>query len=310
MPALPCRAQPDPGRARRSDEREVREGELACLGLPTRPSTSRAGSRSSCTPHRTSSRARRPASSASPRPCATTAGTASACSHSRDVELGYWLLRKAGRSGRCSNNVPFEPGQRLLDVGSNTCWASNIFARRGPRRHRARHRDGASSRARGDRQLVPRDRRRLLRARPSRCMYDPALASESLDYVFCCEVLHHNDAGEPPPHDARVLSPSPSRRPAHRRQRAAALPPCIPSSTTARRSRSSRATSTSTSPTATSSPHARRASASPRRGCAASPPDADPLLRPLVGCRRIGRWAWRHVIYGDRSLFLDCRKPG
>ena len=24
-------------------------------------------------------------------------------------------------------------------------------------------------------------------------MYDPALASESVDYVFCCEVLHHND---------------------------------------------------------------------------------------------------------------------
>jgi SAM-dependent methyltransferase len=24
-------------------------------------------------------------------------------------------------------------------------------------------------------------------------MFDPALASESVDYVFCCEVLHHND---------------------------------------------------------------------------------------------------------------------
>ena len=27
-------------------------------------------------------------------------------------------------------------------------------------------------------------------------MYDPALASDSVDYVFCCEVLHHNDRAD------------------------------------------------------------------------------------------------------------------
>ena len=37
--------------------------------------------------------------------------------------------------------VAFRPGQWLLDVGSNTCWASNHFAVRGLQRDRARHRD-------------------------------------------------------------------------------------------------------------------------------------------------------------------------
>jgi SAM-dependent methyltransferase len=32
--------------------------------------------------------------------------------------------------------------------------------------------------------------------------------------------------------------------------------------------------------------------------------------RGLIGANRIARYAWRHLIYGDRSLFLDCTKPG
>ena len=36
-------------------------------------------------------------------------------------------------------------------------------------------------------------------------MYDPALASESVDYVFCCEVLHHNDVRHLQPHARGAL---------------------------------------------------------------------------------------------------------
>ena len=32
--------------------------------------------------------------------------------------------------------------------------------------------------------------------------------------------------------------------------------------------------------------------------------------RRLIAANRIARYAWRHAIAGDRSLSLDCRKPG
>jgi len=31
--------------------------------------------------------------------------------------------------------------------------------------------------------------------------------------------------------------------------------------------------------------------------------------RGLIGANRIARYAWRHVIAGDRSMFLTCTKP-
>ncbi len=86
--------------------------------------------------------------------------------------------------------VDFRPGQRLLDVGANTCWASAAFARRGLdvvaldiARHELQGLDTAQW-------WMDRDGTHFERVLG--VMFDLPLASGSLDHVFCCEVLHHN----------------------------------------------------------------------------------------------------------------------
>jgi SAM-dependent methyltransferase len=108
-----------------------------------------------------------------------------------DVDHGYWYVQ--GQSLRqFVEAVDFQPGQRLLDVGSNTCWASNQFAIRGLNVIAL---DIATTELQG---LYTSDYfiddgtsyfERVLGS-----MYDMPIASASLDFVFCCEVLHHNDS--------------------------------------------------------------------------------------------------------------------
>ncbi len=108
-----------------------------------------------------------------------------------DIEDGYWFVQGASIN-HLLRQVPFVPGQWLLDLGSNTCWASNFFAQRGLRvvaldislwelqgLYTADYfiEDGTSY------------FERVLGS-----MNDVPIASGSLDYVFACEVLHHNDA--------------------------------------------------------------------------------------------------------------------
>ena len=106
------------------------------------------------------------------------------------IEDGYWYAQ-ASSMNQLLATVNFHPGEWLLDVGSNTCWASNQFAIRGLR---AIALDIATAEMQG---LYTADYfiddgtsyfERLLGS-----MYDMPLASASLDHVFCCEVLHHND---------------------------------------------------------------------------------------------------------------------
>jgi SAM-dependent methyltransferase len=107
-----------------------------------------------------------------------------------DIEHGYWYVQ--GRSlQQLLDTVRFQPGEWLLDIGSNTCWASNQFALRGLR---AVALDISTHELQG---LYTSDYfiadgtsyfERVLGT-----MNDIPLASESLDYVYCCEVLHHND---------------------------------------------------------------------------------------------------------------------
>ena len=47
-----------------------------------------------------------------------------------NLEHGYWYVQ-ARSMHQLLTTVPFAPGQSVLDVGSNTCWASNHFAERG-----------------------------------------------------------------------------------------------------------------------------------------------------------------------------------
>jgi SAM-dependent methyltransferase len=107
-----------------------------------------------------------------------------------DVDIPYWH-GQARAIRKVLATIPFRPGDRLLDVGSNSCWASNIFARRGLDVVAL---DIAAVELQGLRtaDCFLQDGETFFE-RVLSVMFDPALASESFDYVFCCEVLHHND---------------------------------------------------------------------------------------------------------------------
>jgi SAM-dependent methyltransferase len=92
------------------------------------------------------------------------------------------------------STVDFEPGQMLLDVGSNTCWASNVFAEHGLEVIAL---DISAAEMQGlDTADWWFEAHGVYFERVVSTMFDPAIASESLDYVFCCEVLHHNRKAE------------------------------------------------------------------------------------------------------------------
>jgi SAM-dependent methyltransferase len=107
-----------------------------------------------------------------------------------NIEHGYWYVQ-ARSMHQLLTTVPFAPGQNILDVGSNTCWAANHFAARGLR---AIALDIATPELQG---LYTADYflegGKVFFERVLGSMDSIPLASSSLDYVYCCEVLHHND---------------------------------------------------------------------------------------------------------------------
>jgi SAM-dependent methyltransferase len=89
-----------------------------------------------------------------------------------------------------TRTVDFSPGERLLDVGSNTCWAAAAFARDGLEVIAL---DIAAHEMQGLRTAdwwMERDGTHFERVLGT--MFDLPVAAEALDHVFCCEVLHHN----------------------------------------------------------------------------------------------------------------------
>ncbi len=106
------------------------------------------------------------------------------------LEHGYWYVQ-ARSMYQLLSTVPFRPGQSILDVGSNTCWAANHFAERGLQ---AIALDIATPELQGlytAEYYIDDDHVYFERVLGS--MDAIPLASSSLDYVYCCEVLHHND---------------------------------------------------------------------------------------------------------------------
>ncbi|MGH2833747.1 MAG: class I SAM-dependent methyltransferase, partial [Solirubrobacteraceae bacterium] len=107
-----------------------------------------------------------------------------------DVEHGYWYVQ-ARSMHQLVTMIPFRPGQSILDVGSNTCWATNRFAELGLN---AIALDIATTELQG---LYTAeyfiDDGHVFFERLLGSMDAIPLASSSLDYVYCCEVLHHND---------------------------------------------------------------------------------------------------------------------
>jgi SAM-dependent methyltransferase len=104
---------------------------------------------------------------------------------------GYWYTQACSML-QLMRTLRFQPGQSLVDVGSNTCWAANRFAALGLEVVAL---DIATAEMQG---LYTADY--FLDAGTSYfervlgTMNDMPFASESFDYVYCCEVLHHNDA--------------------------------------------------------------------------------------------------------------------
>jgi SAM-dependent methyltransferase len=107
-----------------------------------------------------------------------------------DREHGYWYVQ-ARSMYQLLSTVPFLPGQSVVDVGSNTCWAANHFAERGLRPIAL---DIATTELQG---LYTAeyfiDDGEVFFERVLGSMDAIPLACSSVDYVYCCEVLHHND---------------------------------------------------------------------------------------------------------------------
>jgi SAM-dependent methyltransferase len=106
-----------------------------------------------------------------------------------EAEDGYWFVQIATFLQLIEEVGP-RPGEWVLDVGSNTCWATNRFAQLGLN---AIALDIATVEMQG---LYTADwfiEEGSYFERVLGTMNDLPLASGSLDYVYCCEVLHHND---------------------------------------------------------------------------------------------------------------------
>jgi SAM-dependent methyltransferase/uncharacterized protein YbaR (Trm112 family) len=105
-------------------------------------------------------------------------------------ESGYWYTQRASID-QLLETVALSRGQRLLDIGSNTCWASNIFAEHGLD---VTALDISLAEMQGlqtaDWFFEAND---VYFERVLGTMFDLPFAAESFDFVFCCEVLHHND---------------------------------------------------------------------------------------------------------------------
>jgi SAM-dependent methyltransferase/uncharacterized protein YbaR (Trm112 family) len=106
------------------------------------------------------------------------------------IDSGYWYVQGTSMQ-QLFDVIDFQPGQWVLDLGSNTCWASNYLASRGLN---AIALDITLWEMQGlwtaDYFIAAGDSyfERVLAS-----MNEIPIASGSLDYVYACEVMHHND---------------------------------------------------------------------------------------------------------------------
>jgi SAM-dependent methyltransferase len=107
-----------------------------------------------------------------------------------NIDDGYWYVQ-AFSINQLANEIDFAPGEWLLDIGSNTCWASNFFATRGLRVVALDISLWEMQGLWSSDFFIAEDISYFERVLGS--MSEMPIASDSLDYVYACEVLHHND---------------------------------------------------------------------------------------------------------------------
>jgi SAM-dependent methyltransferase/uncharacterized protein YbaR (Trm112 family) len=105
------------------------------------------------------------------------------------TDTGYWYVQRKSIE-QLLEVIPFRAGEWLLDLGSNTCWASGRLARHGLNVVAL---DITLWEMQGLRTADWFIEQGDYFERVLASMNDIPLASGSLDYVYACEVLHHND---------------------------------------------------------------------------------------------------------------------
>ena len=111
-----------------SDEREVREGTLRCSACGAEQFRSTAASPSCSSTRPSTSSARRRGWSASPSTMRADGWDREMIRALPDIERRLLVRPGASINQLLHDRSPFSPGESLLDVGSNTCWAANHFA--------------------------------------------------------------------------------------------------------------------------------------------------------------------------------------
>jgi ubiquinone/menaquinone biosynthesis C-methylase UbiE/uncharacterized protein YbaR (Trm112 family) len=111
------------------------------------------------------------------------------------VQDGFWYVQAVSHY-QILRDVNFEPGNSVLDVGANCCWASNSLAER---QLKVTALDISLTEMQG---LYTADwffeEKGVFFERVLGSMFNMPLASNSFDFVYCCEVLHHNSPDELP----------------------------------------------------------------------------------------------------------------
>jgi SAM-dependent methyltransferase/uncharacterized protein YbaR (Trm112 family) len=105
-------------------------------------------------------------------------------------DSGYWWGQRRSMQ-HLLETIQFAPGQAILDVGSNTCWAAATFARLGLRTVAL---DISMTAMQGLRTADWWfDEHEIYFERVLAQMTALPFADGSFDWVFCCEALHHTD---------------------------------------------------------------------------------------------------------------------